>query len=211
MKKVFVFVLLFVFILGLSSQVLADSTQAQKIKAYIQLLEEKQQEAKAGGNEEKAAQLEQMINEEKVRLANLSMAEKETTSIGNANARSGFKLNGSYAGGSFIGGIGLGIAITSNLELGLDAGYGIAENAKHSVTAASVSVTQRIAPLFLIGLSADYGNYANQVNNVAGLGTVAKGTKIGGGLFGGVSFYSIDLRVGYSTALGVTAGGSYRF
>jgi hypothetical protein len=95
-----------------------------------------------------------------------------------------------------------------NLSIALDAGYGFGN--EYSVVAAGIS---GMIPLrnFYAGLNIAYADYSEAVMNVAGVGDVDKGSSAGVGLFVGKSLGILEVQAGYNSALGLIAGGIYKF
>ena len=117
-------------------------------------------------------------------------------------------LGGGLNGGA--GAITVGYTIPSaRFDLILNAGYGLGKNYSLLILQAGGSFSVRNLPVVL---TLDFASYSEKVRNLPGIsGDIAKGGKIGPGISLGKSFGRWDARLGYSTALGVTANPIYKF
>ena len=65
---------------------------------------------------------------------------------------------------------------------------------------------------FCIGLEGGMANYSEKVENIPGIsGEIDKGSKAGVGIFAGTKLGMVRARIGYNSALGLTAAAVYKF
>ena len=120
----------------------------------------------------------------------------------------GFAAKGGLMGGAGAAAIGY-IMPVGPLSGGLYVGYGLGN--KFNEMVAQLEGIYKLSAVN-IGLSIDYINYSEKVRNIPGLsGDTAKGAHTGIGLSLGKDFGKFDAKLGYSTALGLTATAGYKF
>ncbi len=230
MRKILSWFLVLLFVAGICGAALAQlrekRAELEKVKAYIRVLDQKIESARSAKQINKVAQLKDMKRKE---LARAEALQLEITRLEKAppgpspKARGravgpreravgprerGFQLSGGYGGGAVIIGGGYSIPIAAfDLEIG--AGYGIGN--KYSIVAAGVA---GVMPLgnFCIGLEGGMADYSENVENIPGIsGQIDKGSKTGFGVFAGTNLGIVSARIGYNSALGVTATAVYKF
>ena len=226
MKKVLVFTMLTVFILGLGkvsfAQLEEKKVELAKVKKYIILLDGKIKKARDAKQINKIAEVNELKRSAEERAKKLAdeIAEMEKgktvtkskvkTQPVTSKGQSGLQASVGLSGGSLMLGIGHRRTLQSNMDLVLDAGLGIGNS--FSVLTAGVSGVMMFNENYA-GLRLGFTSYSETVSNVPGLsGNVDKGGKIGLGIFGGKSFdKNIKAQIGYDTALGLNAGVVYIF
>ena len=120
----------------------------------------------------------------------------------------GFAIKGGLMGGAGVAAIGYVFPIRA-FNAGVYAGYGIGN--KYNATVAQLEGIFKLKAMNVV-LSVDYANYSEMVRNLPGLpGDTTKGAHAGIGLSLGREFGKWEARLGYSTALGLTATAGYKF
>jgi len=178
-------------------QRIAKAQKAKQVKLVIQLRAER---------EKLVGQMRQLEAE----VAKLSrVSPKPAAAAPSVPAeRPGFLVEAGYGGGAGIIGAGYELPL-GGVNLQLRADYGIGN--KFSILAGMLSGTFPFGNHYL-GLEVGMANYSEKVSGVPGIsGTIDKGSRVGFGVFGGTKVGVVKVQAGYDTALGLTAGVSYKF
>ena len=222
MRKMFGWLLVFVFLAGLAgtgfAQVEEKKAELEKIKQYIITLDQKIIKARADKQINKIAELKELKRRELARakelrqeIARLEKAEvrpRAAKRMGPKAKRGGFQVGAGYGGGAAILGAGYTIP-TARLDLLIDAGYGLGN--EYSVLSANISGVIPLGANY-VGIGLGMANYSEKVKDIPGLsGEIDKGSRFGAGLFFGREFGRFRAQIGYNSALGVTAGLNYKF
>lgn len=230
MRKILGWFLVLLFVAGICGAAVAQvgekRAELEKVKNYIKVLDQKIENARKAKQINKIAQLKDLKRKE---LARAKALQKEIARLEKAppgpspKARGravgprqravgsrgrGFQLSAGYGGGAGIIGAGYYIPIAA-VDLEIGAGYGIGN--KYSILTAGVA---GVMPLgnFCVGLEGGMANYSENVENIPGIsGQIDKGSKAGVGIFAGTKLGMISARIGYNSALGLTAGAVYKF
>ncbi|KPJ65803.1 hypothetical protein AMJ44_09475 [candidate division WOR-1 bacterium DG_54_3] len=222
MRKMFGWLLVFVFLAGLAgtgfAQVEEKKAELEKIKQYIITLDQKIIKARADKQINKIAELKELKRRELARakelrqeIARLEKAEvrpRAAKRMGPKAKRGGFQVGAGYGGGAAILGAGYTIP-TARLDLLIDAGYGLGN--EYSVLSANISGVIPLGANY-VGIGLGMANYSEKVKDIPGLsGEIDKGSRFGAGLFFGRCFGPLRAQLGYNSALGLTAGLNYKF
>ncbi|MBU0672944.1 MAG: hypothetical protein KJ732_07960 [Candidatus Margulisbacteria bacterium] len=223
MKRIVAMFTVVVLVIGLTQAAFAQLAEKKeelaKVKKYIILLDEKIRKARgekkinkiAEINEAKRQQLARakLLGEEIVKLekaeGGTSVASKPGPKI---DRSAGFQVNGGLAGGSLALGAGYLLPVAQNIDLAFEAGYAIGNS--FSIVIADVAAIMPLGNNFA-GLEAGLANYSKTVSGVPGVSGNIGGSNFGAGIFGGTTFGKIKVKIGYNTALGLTAAGVYKF
>lgn len=222
MKKIVVAFLLMFLVVGLTqvafAQLKEKKAELARVNKYIITLDEKIRKARGARKINKIAEINEIKRNslqraKKLRkeIAKLEKGKPKTRRpryVG-PKGRGGLQASVGLGGGSLLLGIGHGRPIQPNMDIVIDAGYGLGN--QFSVLTAGVSGVMLFDENYA-GLRVGLSNYSETLSNVPGLsGNVTKGGKIGLGVFAGKSLGAFKAQIGYDTALGLTAGAVFKF
>jgi hypothetical protein len=175
-------------------QRIAKAQKAKQVSQLIRLRAEREKLVK---------QMRQLEAE----IAKLSSATSKPAPSVSAE-KAGFLVEAGYGGGAGIIGAGYELPL-GGMNLQLRADYGIGN--KFSIVAGMLSSAFPFENYYL-GLEVGVANYSERVSGVPGIsGTIDKGSRVGFGVFAGTKVGVVKVQAGYDTALGLTAGISYKF
>jgi hypothetical protein len=214
MKKIVVLLVLglFVFVaVGYAlTQLEQDKQMFDKIKKNIILLDRKLDLARKAKNKKKIAAAAAARDQEMLRAKKLGDEITILEAAAPVQARkSGFILDGGYAGGAGLFKVGYLFPIRENLDLTIAAGYGLGNG--FSIMDVEVSGKMLFGDNFA-GLEVGMANFSKSVRGVPGVsGTINSGSNTGFGLFVGKKMGKVTIKVGYNTVFGLNAGMLYQF
>jgi hypothetical protein len=222
MKRFFAMILVLALVSGAAfAQVEAKQAELTRVKAYIKVLDGKIASARKA---KLTVKVKQLTMEKQAQLNRASALQKEIAApkskekitvtrvtkiqVVTPARKGGFLAGAGFGGGAGIIRVGYLLPVMDSMDVAFEAGYGIGND--YSVPAAGVSA---IIPFnqYFAGFSLGAASYSKKVYNIAGIGTVDKGTKFGIGVFGGTMLGPARAQLGYDSALGLTAGLMYKF
>ncbi|MBN2057645.1 MAG: hypothetical protein JW782_02495 [Candidatus Saganbacteria bacterium] len=239
MRKFTVVLLSFVFFISLAGSALAQLVEKQaelaKVKQYLVLLDKKIEEARTTRKINKLAELKELKRRELARAkllkAQVEALKKQGGSVQPSLVQPeapaeqplvkpaakpvleparqrGLALLGGFGAGAGLLKIGY-IIPNRNLDLGISGGFAVGNS--FSVVTADVSAAMLFGHNFA-GLELGLASYSKTVQNVPGISGTIGGSNFGLGAFGGTNLTdNISVRVGYNTALGLTALAGIKF
>lgn len=217
MRKILGLFFIFVFVIGLTGVCFAqlDEKKAQldKIRKYLNVLDEKIQKARAAKKINKIAELKDLKRKELERAKLVrgeidKLGKEKIAGKGKKAGYSGYYGKVGYGGGAGIVGGGY-IVPQQNFDLLLGADLGIGSG--YTIIGAQVSAVAPVSQGYA-GLQVGFFNYSQTVADILGLsGNINSGGNLGVGIFGGMKVETVDVQIGYNSALGITAGAVYKF
>lgn len=220
MKKIFNLFLALVFLLSMFAvcfaQIEEKKEELDKVRKYMLTLDEKIKEARAGKKINKIAEIKELkrksleqarvlkaeIEKEGGVVEEIVVVEEEEIEVREEEA--GWLGKAGYGGGAAILEGGYLFPVKQNLNAVASGGLGIGNG--YTIICAGVSAAMPLGQNYA-GLEAGLANYSQTVADVLGLsGNVSSGMHLGIGFFGGTKIRDLEVRIGYNTALGITAG-----
>ena len=204
MKKILLLILVSLLVVSCAfAGVREKREKLEKINKYVKVLDQKIEAARQARQINKIAELKEMKRAQQER-ANRIRSEISSMPGGGR----GWQVVGGLGGGAVIVDFGYNIPM-DKFDLLVGLGYGLGNS--YSILKGSVASVFNTSPMYW-GLEAVGANYSKSVTGVTGLsGTIAKGTKLGLGLFVGKAINEkISGQIGYNSALGATAAVSYK-
>jgi hypothetical protein len=239
MRKIIVCFLMLIFIAGISgtafAQVAGKKAELAKISKYIKALDSKIINYRKARRINKVAEVKELkrqalsqAKELKAEIARLEAAEVAPRPAPMpvvaprpvvapspppaprpvaAERRGGLQAGIGYGGGGGIleGGYSMPLA---RFDLDMNVGYGMGSG--YSIMFVGIDVVMPLGDNHA-GLELGMANYSHSVADIMGAGTVNKGSNAGVGIFAGRDLGGLLARIGYNSALGLTAGVMYKF
>jgi hypothetical protein len=221
MKKTFNLILLVVFLVGLSgicfAQVEEKKEDLDKVRKYMLSLDEKIKEARAGKKINKIAEIKEFKRKalERAKVLKTEIEKEggvveeiivieEEEEIEVMMDEAGWLGKVGYGGGAAILEGGYLFPIKQHLNAVVSGGLGIGNG--YTIICAGVCGMMPFGQNYA-GLEAGLANYSQTIADVLGLsGNVSSGIHLGIGFFVGTNIRDLEIRMGYNTALGITAG-----
>jgi len=215
MRKGLVVILISVFLLGACSVAMTKlqekNAELEKVRGYIALLDQKIVAARQEKQINKLAELKDLKRSELERSAQLNeeiaqLKAQDTPEV----ATERFQAELGYGGGAAVVGLGYVLPLKTKFDVLLGAGYGIGN--QYSVLIGKILAVKSFANDNFAGINLGVANYSEAVSGIPGIaGNITKGSRFGFGLVVGRQIKKVKVLLGYDTALGVTAGVTYRF
>lgn len=180
-----------------------------KRKVAVQQLRALQQKAKDAVAVEELTGYEEPTTEQPVEPVSEQPTQLPTNAVSAPKGIGGTKVLVGFGGGAGMVNLGYTFPIGTRAGIRVEAGYGAGN--QYSLMDAGVSAIIPFGAEY-VGVRLGAANYSEAVTDIPGIsGILAKGTHVGGGIFGGMKIFGVDTEIGYNTDLGLTAGALFKF
>ncbi len=221
MKKFVTMLLTGLLLLGLSVSASASLAEKKaefvKVKKYLGTLDKKIKKARSARKVNKVSQLKDLKRKALARAKTLkgeisqleSGTAVEPTKRAEPGKKLGWLVGAGYGGGAGIVDVGYVWPIKHQFDLIVSGGLGIGSG--YTIIGGKVAGLMPVWGHF-VGLEGGLANYSQTIAGVMGVsGNLASGANYGVGVFVGTTLGDFQVQAGYNTALGLTAGGVYKF